>query len=1343
MLKFVRSTVSKFAEPDVSFLVPETHYDLYDLGPFDESQFLTDGVLDSIKVSQAADDPRYDTEWQMGISRLQSRLDILDPYHYRKYESNITDAMLPPKPKLPFREESEPPPPPPANVEQPVDDEPAPQSPVHAVHSESSTPSIAPSTPPSSFESQPAFHAEAIEIDEPAAEVSSAYNYPPLPSVHDGFPHFPPFGFKPVAAEFPPPPASAFEPAFPFPTESSQHFNSVESDFHHTVNNQVMYQVAQPDLAMTTEDDAMNLDSVTEYADMTIANDLCHQTQPQASTPSFSFSATAPTPAPAPSNSFNFGDSNSAASNKPEAQSSPFKGFGSTDPVAAPTASTFGFGGSATPSQNTPAASPFKFSSTTNTTESPAKAPAPSFNFGAAAEKTESPAKVPTSSFNFGAAAEKTESPAKAPTPSFNFGGAAASPQKSDSAPATSAFNFAPQGAPKDDSTTTPSKPAFSFGAAASPVPASPKPAEQQLPSFSFGASASAPKPADEVSYPQLNSAASSQPETAATGAPASPFKFIPTTSTPAASSPSAFKPTSSSASESPKPQNAGLGSSMFSSTPAQQKPAESAFKGFGASASNTTQPSAPTASFGFGSSVTAQAPAPPGSSTKASQAVEQTAFAGSSALSGVATPPASPHLSPSESNSASLKQLNEALRVHLASMDQSQDWSSAMRYYLDRVADIRKNTSTAPSVASASSTAAPRLAEPASVPSNSRGEKRPADEAITKDDDAGKRSKISFSASTTPTKPLSTTASLFDDILNAGDKPQTPQQTNAFSANANKTPAPPATAPPAKSNPFATIARPVSATPGPSFAPPAGAAVQATGSPFQIKPNNPPAASSAASSGSPFQIKPTTTAAPAAASASAPSGFQLPKFGGAGGAPTNFLSSFGKQAAAEEEKEREKRKAEDMDSDEDEEEWEKRDAEEQAKKKAELQSASQSLKFSFDSSKKADNSASAVFSFGSNSSTTSTTPASGSNIFGHLSGSQAADDANDGDTDEDEDVHDALNQASPAKPAAGKSLFERVSFDADTDKSSAPGTPGASFKFSSFGNSNNATSPAGDKTWKENTPIKFGTSTTGTTTPDGSPAKAAGASVFGSSAAPAATPKFNFGGAEQATSSGEKPSAFTGMFGAKPSDSPKPAASTSIFDTAKSSSDVGFKFGSPGATGSSGLAPPSGSSVFASAATSRATTPGATTTDAEGSAAESEPSDNPNDVQKDLTSLTSEEISANNLTYEARCKAMKFVKGSTPPWQSEGVGPIRILTAKDTGKPRVLMRADPSGKVKLNFNVVLNKDLYTHKGGKMAQVTVPGEDKKMETYMCTFKDETKAKEFVQAMQDAITNAQA
>ncbi|KAG9721516.1 hypothetical protein KCU73_g14226, partial [Aureobasidium melanogenum] len=90
-----------------------------------------------------------------------------------------------------------------------------------------------------------------------------------------------------------------------------------------------------------------------------------------------------------------------------------------------------------------------------------------------------------------------------------------------------------------------------------------------------------------------------------------------------------------------------------------------------------------------------------------------------------------------------------------------------------------------------------------------------------------------------------------------------------------------------------------------------------------------------------------------------------------------------------------------------------------------------------------------------------------------------------------------------------------------------------------------------------------------------------------------------------------------------------------------------------------------------------------------------------------------------------------------------QGTGPIRILASKDTSSLRMLMRADPSGKVGLDLDVPLDCALYDIKAPKMVQLKVPTEDKqKVEAFMCIFKEEFKAEEFLDKLHKAIAKAQ-
>ena len=295
-------------------------------------------------------------------------------------------------------------------------------------------------------------------------------------------------------------------------------------------------------------------------------------------------------------------------------------------------------------------------------------------------------------------------------------------------------------------------------------------------------------------------------------------------------------------------------------------------------------------------------------------------------------------------------------------------------------------------------------------------------------------------------------------------------------------------------------------------------------------------------------------------------------------------------------------------------------------------------------------------------------------------------------ESDDENDLRKAMaksrrsskNQATPS--SEGRSLFDRLTPKpaTDSDKPETTSTPfGAStFSFNSpkdppgtglFGSGrstpvNGTESPApstifnfntsfsgnvGDHTWKPETPIKFGSSTR-----------------FGSSNE---APAINVSTATPNTTDGNTKKPFGNLFGASPN-------STSTTPKAPS---VGFSFGAPSAgnaltNGFQHLAP----SVLSSADTSRATSPGATDDSANEGAEE---------AQKDtqLSLLESRPGEENeDVLYEVRAKLLKQ-EGEPKEWKSMGVGPLRILKDKTTGKVRMVLRADPAASVILNTGIL------------------------------------------------------
>ncbi|GAB7351769.1 hypothetical protein MBLNU459_g2345t1 [Dothideomycetes sp. NU459] len=1010
----------------------------------------------------------------------------------------------------------------------------------------------------------------------------------------------------------------------------------------------------------------------------------------------------------------------------------------------------------------------------------PPKPASPAFSFSAAAAAT-TPSKP---SFSFGASTTTapstdtaaTANPASGPSfsafPGFGAASGASTPTSPFGSKPPQVNGTASQNDTPVSPASAPSSNMFQFKPA-SPASSSvfgAKRTEPNAPSsaFSFGSA----KPAEEVSYPKLNIANTTPDEASAA---ANPFANIArsTPSTPAQPKPT--KPAGASNAQS------GLGSSIFGAASPSQ-PSQSSTIKFGATPAPASQSSAATpfkadntkadntaASFkGFNApaATTPQPSNPPQSSFKSFSSATPNAPKSVSFAPSPQPSPAAPNMQQSTSSpatpqlpaasSSKMQQLNVSFRHHLAAAKVDQDWGHIVRHFLDQRSKILNDVSLAaipdPTAGAAQTSAAP-------APNN----KRKSEQSHDISDD--KRSKGSTSPQkewSSPAKPMTKTAELFNEIMSspgAATKQQNSAPDNASATSTNRPAAPVASA-----NPFANIQR-NSSSPAKEAPKPVASGFQ-----FQAPPSatgQSPATKPAAAS-SPFKFTP---AAPSSTPAAAPA-FSIPKFGAStGGSGTvNFMSAFGKQAAAEEKKEREKRKLEDMDSDDDEEEWERKDAEEQAAKKQKLQEQlkAQQVKFvpgkgfvsaaeaetvtekatAAEPTKSSETAGGSVFS-----SSVSATPQA--NIFGHLSGAKQSVPEDDSDG-EDDDVHEALKKASPAKPVTpGKSLFDRVERDSNGDllKDKAAGSATTPFKFGGGSVFGASTSPAGDNTWKgqENTPIKFGASAvTGSTTPEGSPAKATGnfggfsTGGFSSLNKPTETPKFNFGGTSDNPAKpvdGTRP--FAGLFGGDKSaavEKPAAASTTSIFASNSASPSVGFQFGGPK------IAPASAtSSVFASAGTSRASTPGATT-DADNSGNDStsaaEPSEKQDDPQQtDLTALTPEELAESDVLHEGRAIAKQFNKNSDPTWTNKGTGPFRLLKNKETGKLRILMRAAPSGRVILNTNVLPTKGLFTNKG-KMAQIMAVGEDgKSMETWILSMgnKDgEAKVKDFLEILHTEI-----
>lgn len=1060
---------------------------------------------------------------------------------------------------------------------------------------------------------------------------------------------------------------------------------------------------------------------------------------------------------------------------------------------------------SSAPATSTPATAPSQGGSVFGS-PAPQKADAPTFSFG-----TPAPASDSVSLFS-GLSSQK---PSASP---FNFG----TPQQSTSASAPSLF----ASSASQQQTSTPAPAANPFANLTKPAQATPAAEEQKKDSASLSSRIESPAKKDveqQSQAPQTNGKRKSpEPDTAAAPSPkpttngifsglsqnntASPptniFGAASSQTTPASSG-GLFSPQKTATSSEP---SSGFG--FMDNTSANKEPSASADVQSPNKPTFTPPTSfAPSASQNIFSAAKPASPAAQ-SETPAMPAVSVTAFSKTGAAKSV-------QVTKGQSTAVMLRNLNLSFRHFVEGADISNDWFDAVQYYVQERQKIlgiqsaggQQDTNTAQATASAQASSQQQN-------NTSPSKKRKQDETPEREDLTEKRSKgtddvsyPSLSASS-PAKPLSDTASIFDQILNSPSQKENGQEKAATAKPTFTplTPQPPTnksdapafgsqTAPP-KSNPFANLAgvktdaeKAAAAPQKPTF----GSTTATTSSPFTIKPT----ASNATTSSSPFTIKPSTSSSaptfgasaskPAsgeALSASKPPTFGMPKFGGGGA--MDFTKAFGAAASKNEEKEKAKRKAEDFDSDEDDaEEWERQDAERQRAKKQRLEEEAKGRKVKFvpgkgfvttdEPASPSPEPSSKPAPAATNSNSVFGQPASQSavnNPFAHLSA--ASSQAASNEPSDDEDENDAVEEAERTADQQ-KALPEPAESDADEDFNAAltkaSGTPskglgdrmtvGADGKperetpaeNTPFKPSTSLFSGVSDNTWKQGSPLKFGSTTPaaspakfdfggafGSTTPAGSPAKPAGASQS------TETPKFSFGSTfgspaadKQAgattDSTGAQARPFAGLFGGAAAKTASAAPSTtSLFAPKPAGQTVGFNFGAKVGDASS----TTGNSLAPSADASRATTPGMTT-DAEGSAAESaagEPDEAQNEPQRDLTALTPEELRTEDVAFERRGKALFYDKNSQPQWAPKGLGPVRLLINKETKKPRVILRQDPSGRVVVNKGLVKNKDFYTVVGAKNNSVKAvfPENDGTLGQWMIMLKTEEMAKELVEKL---------
>ena len=317
--------------------------------------------------------------------------------------------------------------------------------------------------------------------------------------------------------------------------------------------------------------------------------------------------------------------------------------------------------------------------------------------------------------------------------------------------------------------------------------------------------------------------------------------------------------------------------------------------------------------------------------------------------------------------------------------------------------------------------------------------------------------------------------------------------------------------------------------------------------------------------------------------------------------------------------------------------------------------------------------------------------------------------------------------QQTPTEASASRSLFDRIEKDekgnllretpvAEQKKVgslfdvASSGTGGGMFKSPLFSTpkpiskqndkeiSSTDTSP-GDRSWKVGNAIKFG----------------------GNESRP---------GLEITSPTPAKPT-LGGLFGSSQTDVSAKSPSKPIFNlfqpTPPKAPEVGFGISIAKATDS--LAPPDAASNNAS----RATSPGASSNADSVSESGADGAENEKQEQIDLTSAGPGEENETNL-FEVKGRAFEF-DSSKKGWLARGVGLIRVLKNPDSGKARILMRQEPSGKIMLNA-ALLSEIVYKHKRPRTVELAVATDSGKLVSYTIRLANDDDAAKLAETLEE-------
>ena len=298
-------------------------------------------------------------------------------------------------------------------------------------------------------------------------------------------------------------------------------------------------------------------------------------------------------------------------------------------------------------------------------------------------------------------------------------------------------------------------------------------------------------------------------------------------------------------------------------------------------------------------------------------------------------------------------------------------------------------------------------------------------------------------------------------------------------------------------------------------------------------------------------------------------------------------------------------------------------------------------------------------------------------------------------------------------------------------DQASGPSKSNSLFSVSTSGNSlfsaMKSSSPAPsaeDQTWKPGKPITF--SNVGPVSTDGTSATS---SLKAPSTDQKTTPLINLFGASPPTSASTQSKPTSTLFGTPPTNMP--------------AANAGFSFGGPPkpATNNNNL---SATSVLTSGVTSRATSPGATSTGGESANESTVEEEAPKDEQISLATARAGEEDE-DILFEIRAKAREFAVDETAEkkgemsWQVRGLGSLRVLKHRQTKKTRMVLRQDPSGKVVLNAALMETVE-YKNRPAKTVSFGAATGSGKMSNWTITVKDNDDAKRLASILESNKSN---